>query len=313
MKSRKLITIWRVFGAGILGFARNAWLSLAALATMIVTLSIILASVVINATFSHTIEQIRSKIDVSIYLKDDITIQSKDQLLDQIKSMPNVKEVEYISKEAAKSAFLELFKDNIDLQLAAMSADNKIPATVRVKLYNPDMMDDLKQFLDQPEITELQSSPTSYSGSTKEAIDSITKATSFFRTAGIVGVLVFAGISILIIFNTIQMAIFNRRDELSIMSLLGASRWFIRGPFLVESMLIGVLSAGVSIAICYVLFVVSSKVLTASTFGIMDVAYSRQFFSDNLLLICLGQVGLGVLIGVMSSYIATYKYLRRNR
>ena len=85
----------------------------------------------------------------------------------------------------------------------------------------------------------MQSDPTSYSGDRKAAVDKITSATHFFEEAGIAGIVVFVVISMLIIFNTIRMTIFNRRDELVIMRLLGASPWYIRGPFVVETVLYG--------------------------------------------------------------------------
>lgn len=307
-----MVTLWRIFLGGISSFLRNAWLSAAAMAVMVVTLSIILFSYIANETFSYTIEDIRSKIDVSVYLVDDISDSQRNELMDKIKQNPNVRDIEYITKEQAMQNFVELNKSNTDLQLAIMNADNKIPATLRVKLYNPDNIEELRNFLDQPDIKELQSDQTSYSGDRKEAIDNISRATSFFRQAGIIGVLIFAGISVLIIFNTIQMAIFNRKDELSIMKLLGASRFYIRGPFLVESMLIGIFSALISVAICKGAFHIASSTLGASTFGLLDISYSGRFFAEHFWLILLSQLSLGVLIGISSSFIATQRYLKKH-
>jgi cell division transport system permease protein len=240
---RKLIMFWRVILSGIINFIRNAWLSVAAMAVMVVTLSIVLFSFIANATFSHTIQDIRNRIDVSVFLVDDISDEKRQDLVNKLDGLENVRAIEYVSKEQALADYIQLNQDNIDLQLAITQTDNPLPASFRIKLHNPDIIDELKIFLDQPENKELQSDETSYSGDRKIAIDKIAKATTFIRQAGIVGVLVFAFISVLIIFNTIQMAIFNRRDELSIMRLLGASRSYIRGPFLVESMLIGIFSA----------------------------------------------------------------------
>src|SRR3990167_3320884 len=112
---------------------------------------------------------------------------------------------------------------------------------------DPNKLDTIKDYLDKPEIEALQSDPTSYSGDRKAAIDKIAKATQFFRQAGIIGIIIFIIISMLIIFNTIRMTIFNRRDELVIMRLLGATPGYIRGPFIVETMLYGVVAAAVSL------------------------------------------------------------------
>ena len=109
----------------------------------------------------------------------------------------------------------------------------------------------------------------------KQAIDNITHATNVLREIGVIAVVVFAVVSALIIFNTIQMAIFNRRDEIQIMRLLGASTGFIRGPFIVESAIYGILSAVISVLIINSVFVASSATLQATTFG--SIGYRLRY------------------------------------
>ncbi len=310
MKSRRRIMLWRVFVGGLKNLFRNAWLSIAAMAVMVVTLSIVLFSFIANETFSRTIQDIRDRIDVSVYLVDDITEEQRNDLASQLQQLDNIREVEYVSKDQALREYIEMTPDNVDLQLAVSETDNPLPAQLRLKLYNPDIIAEIQEFLDQEEVAALQSDDTSYSGDKKEAIDNIAQATSFFQRAGVAGVLIFAAISMLIIFNTIQMAIFNRRDELSIMRLLGASRWYIRGPFLVESMLIGVLAALISVGLCRAVFSIASGTLNASTLGFLDIEYSGRFFADNFWYILASTVGIGLLIGLVSSFIATQRYLK---
>jgi cell division transport system permease protein len=123
-------------------------------------------------------------------------------------------------------------------------------------------------------------------------------------------VVVFATISVLIIFNTIQMAIFNRRDELQIMRLLGASTSFIRGPFVVEAVIYGVLSAVISILLINAIFITASSSLQATSFGLLDISYSQAFFEDHYWVLLSLQLALGILIGAASSIIATRRYLK---
>lgn len=308
--NRRATTFWRIFLGGTTNFVRNAWLSAAAMAVMIITLSIVLFSVIANATFSYTIQQIRNKIDISVYLKDDVSEAQRNDLIAKLKKTDNVRAIEYISKDQALENYKEINKDNIDLQLAISQTDNPLPASLQIKLNDPDRIDAIKNLLAKPEVEALQSDETSYSGDRKEAIDKIAKATTFIRKAGVVGVIIFAFISVLIIFNTIQMAIFNRRDELSIMRLLGASRWYIRGPFLVESFLIGVASAVVSVIVCNTLFSVASSTLNASSFGLLDITYASTYFAAHFWSIIGSQLLMGIIIGVGSSFIATQRYLR---
>lgn len=307
---RKLITLWRIIKAGMVNFIRNAWLAIAAMAVMVITLTIVLFSVIANATFTETIRQITDKIDVSVYLKDDVNKKQTDNLISQVKDIPNVKSVEYVSKEEALKRYQTQNKDNLDLLLAISQTDNPLPASLQIKPRDPNNIQQIKDFLERKDIKNLQSEETSYSGDRKEAIDKITQATKFFREAGFVGVVIFAVISMLIIFNTIRMAIFNRRDELAIMRLLGASTWYIRGPFVVETVIYGIVAAIVSVTICNLLFTVSSSAFGASSLGLLDISYANNYFAQHFWVILLVQMIIGILIGATSSVIATRRYLK---
>ena len=300
----------RIVRTGLQNFARNLTLAIAAIAVMVITLTIILFSAITNATFANTIAQITDKIDISVYLKDDVTASKRDELIGQFKRLENVKSVEFVSKDQALEGYKKANQDKPDLLSAISQTDNPLPASLRVKPKDPNKIEEIRTFIESKDVKALQSDPTSYSGERKDAIDAITKATQFFQRAGVVGVIVFALVSILIIFNTLRMAIFNRRDELQIMRLLGASTWFIRGPFVVETVAYGLIAGGLSVVICHFLFVVSSSTLGASSFGLLDINYASQYFKDHFWIILLAQLGIGVLIGAASSSIATNRYLK---
>jgi cell division transport system permease protein len=305
-----MITQFRILRTGLQNFARNLTLAVAAIAVMVITLTIILFSAITNATFANTITQITDKIDISVYLKDDVTADKREQLISQFKALDNVKSVEFVSKDQALDDYKKANQDKPDLLAAISQTDNPLPASLRVKPKDPNKIEQIRTFIESKDVKALQSDPTSYSGERKDAIDAITKATQFFQRAGVVGVVVFALVSILIIFNTIRMAIFNRRDELQIMRLLGASTWFIRGPFVVETVAYGVIAAVFSVAICHFLFVVSSSTLGASSFGLLDINYASNYFTSHFVIILTVQMLIGILIGAASSIIATQRYLK---
>lgn len=309
-RGRKFTTIMRIFKTGFINFFRNFSLSVAATAVMVVTLTIVLFFVIANATFTHSIQEINDKINVSVYLKDNISEDKKEGLMQDLRSLNNVKELKYVSKEQALQQYREDNKDNLELLLAVSQTDNPLPATIQIKPKDPSRNEEIKAVLERPDIKELQSDETSYSGDRKEAIDKISTATTFFKKAVFVSVVVFAFISMLIIFNTIQMAIFNRRDELRIMRLLGASTWFIRGPFIVETMFYGVVSAVLSIVICNALFVVQQQAFDSSTLGLLDINYANQYFADNFFIFFGMQLLFGMSIGAISALIATKRFLR---
>lgn len=308
--NRKMITLSRIIRTGIVNFVRNAWLAIAAMAVMVVTLTIVLFSLITNATFANTIAQITDKIDISVYLKDDVSSTDRNRLISQLRNLPNVREVKYLSKDQVLENYKQQNAGNEQLLSAVSSTDNPLPATILVQPRDLNKIQDIKDFLSKSGNQKLQSDEPSYSGDRKAAIDKITHATNILRQVGVFAVLVFAIISVLIIFNTIQMAIFNRRDELTIMRLLGASTWYIRGPFVVENIVYGIFSAIVSVVLIKILFMLASSALQASSLGLLDINYAATYFNSHLLLLLTIQLGIGILIGAASSVVATRRYLK---
>jgi cell division transport system permease protein len=310
---RRFTTLIRVFRNGIINFARNLSLAAAAIAVMTVTLTIILFSLIVNATFSNTINQITSKIDVSVYLNDSVTTQQANNLMTELKNLPNVRKVGYISQDQALAEYkTENLTNRSLLQALSVIGTNPLPASIEISPVNPDKIQIIKNFLDKPQNITLQDpqAGTSYSGNEKAAIDKIAHATDIIREAGVVAVIVFACISVLIIFNTIRMTIFNRREEINIMRLLGANSWYVKGPFIVESSLYGIISALISILIIDVLFVGSASALQASSLGLLDIGYANHDFKVHFWILLTLQLVVGILIGAASSLIATRRYLK---
>ena len=310
---RKFTTLIRVFRNGIINFARNLSLAAAAIAVMTVTLTIILFSLIVNATFSNTINQITSKIDISVYLNDSVTTQQVNNLMTELKNLPNVRKVGYISQDQALAEYkTENLTNRSLLQALSVIGTNPLPASIEISPVNPDKIQIIKNFLDKPQNITLQDpqAGTSYSGNEKAAIDKIAHATDIIREAGVVAVIVFACISVLIIFNTIRMTIFNHREEINIMRLLGANSWYVKGPFIVESSLYGIISALISILIIDVLFVGSASALQASSLGLLDIGYANHDFKVHFWILLTLQLVVGILIGAASSLIATRRYLK---
>lgn len=300
----------RILHTGVINFMRNITLAIAAIAVMVVTLTIVLFSVISNSTFINTIAQITDKIDVSVYLKDDVTQDQTSKLVKGIAVLPNVKKVSYLSKDQVLKKYMAQNVGNVQLQAAINSTNNPLPATILIKPIDLNKIKDIKTYLIKTDIAALQSDPPSYSGDRKAAIDKITHITNVLKEIGIFAVVLFAVICALIIFNTIQMAIFNRRDEIQIMRLLGASKSYIRGPFIVESAIYGLLSAIISILIVNSTFLASTTALQASSLGLLDINYANTWFGSHFWSLLGMQVLLGILLGTTSSLIATRRYLK---
>ncbi len=308
----KLITFWRIVHTGAVNFVRNMWLAIAAIAVMVVTLTTILFSLITSATLNSTITNFTNKINISVYLKDSVSQSQREAFMVTLRSLPNVSAVNFVSKDQALAQYRAANSGKKDVLNAINQTGNPLPASVQIDPVDPSKIQNIKDFLDKPENLALQDpqAGTSYAGDRKAAIDKITNATNIMKRVGVAAVLLFALISMLIIFNTLQMAIFNRRDEITIMRLLGASTWFIRGPFVVESIIYGICSAVLSVVIINLLFVLASSTLQATTFGFLDIAYASKYFHENFLWLLTLQLVVGIVIGTVSSIIATRRYLK---
>ncbi len=308
---RRLTTLWRIIHTGIVNFMRNVTLAVAAMAVMAVTLTIVLFSLIANASFQNTIQDITDKISVSVYLLDSTTPAQAKDLISQLEKQPTVSRVVYLDKAAATASYIKQNQSNAGLATAITQANNPIPATVQIYPRDLNEVQSIKNFLTTPDRQKLQTADSpSYNDKRKEAIDNIAHATNILRKIGIISVAVFAITCALTIFNTIQMAIFNRRDEIQIMRLLGASTSYIRGPFVVESAIYGLLSAVFSILIVNSAFLASSGALQASSLGLLDINYANTYFDAHFFQLLLLQIAIGILLGTVSSVIATHRYLK---
>lgn len=311
--SRQWLTFLRVCRYGANNFTRNAWLTTAATAVMTVTLVIIFSTLMARNVFNDTITDLRQRLDISFYLEDNVTESQRAGLVRKLKEQDFVTNVTYVSKEEARESFVEQGGNELE-QLEAIDAlegENPFPASLRINVTNPDQLDRLEEVFDTKEFQAAQNPNPSFENTTqsdrRESIDNIARAAAFTERTGLVLSVVAVTISVLIIFNTIRMAIFNRRDEIQMMKLIGADRNFIQGPFIVEAVMYGLFAALVTSAIVFPLALTRSDYL--NQYGVM-VAPTVQFIETYALLVVLAMMLVGALIGVISSYLAIRRYLK---
>lgn len=303
-----MITLWRIMIGGSRNFLRNAWLSTAATAVMTVTLTIILVSYISNLALTSTLKGVVNKIDVSIYLNDNVTKDQVKSLQTRLLKLDNILAVKFVSKDEALAAYkLQNIGNKALLDSITELGSNPLPQSLQIKAKNPNKLDSIVSFFNQDDTKTMlqEKNPISYSGERKKAIDRIIGFINFMRKTGLTLSLVFVIISTLIIFNTIRMAIFTRRDEIEIMKLVGATNWYIRGPFLFEAALYGIIAAVVAVALGYSLILAGGPKLS----NYIDVVSTVQLFKAYPVLIIGGELVLGVFIGISSSLLAMVRYL----
>jgi len=302
-----MVQFLRVARAGGNNFLRNLWLSTAATVVMTITLSLILVSFVSSMALSHTIDAYKAKLDVSIFLSSDLSPDQIESFRGALLKDPNVTSVSFKSKADALVDYRAQNAGNTQLLNAVSDTDNPLPPSLQVKTLNPDKLESITAITNQPNFhAMLDTTANIHSGDRKKVIDSIVSFSNFFQTTGILISIVFVVISILIIFNTIRMAIFTRRDEIDIMKLIGATKWFIRGPFLFEAALYGIVGAIFATGFSYVLILWGGPLIH----NYVDFNTVLATFKQYPVLILASEAAIGVVIGIFSSLLAMSRYLR---
>ncbi len=307
----------RVLKYGAKSFVRNTWLSIAAIAIMAVTLIVLSATLIATHAMGTVVNKIEQQVDMSIYLDQGTTDEQISKIVSRMTQLESVVEVTSTSpSEANKAAIEKILARSKDLTAKEketyrqnlLDAPNKLPWTLNVKLVNLDNTQELEDFVnndeDLKELLDKNNAP-SYASERRDTIDKIAGTMNRVELIGLAAGGVFALIAILVVFNTIRMAIFNRKEEIYMMRLVGASRWFIVGPFVVEASIYGIIAAVIAGVIAY-----------AGTFALQPqfgttldptVEIMRNFW---YLALCALLVA-GILIGVISSLLATRKYLKQ--
>lgn len=309
-RRRRTLTFVRMVRYGTSNFSRNIWLTVAATAVMSVTLLMVFLTLVAREVLLETVADISSKVDMSIYVRGDAPEGDILTLKSRIEKLDNVRAVSYISSSEAREDQAQQNKQDVETLEAIKEASNKLPATLRVNLVDINDTASLTKFVETDDLYKEIRDPTkeaSFKGERRDAIVQIGEWVRLAEIGGGIITLVFVIISSLVVFNTIRMAIFHRKDEIQMMKLIGAESNFIRGPFLIEAVLYGFIAAIIATAAGYGLVMMARQPLV--DYGIPFDTIS-QVLVGYLGLVFLAMVILGALIGVVSSYIATRKYLK---
>jgi cell division transport system permease protein len=303
-----MLQVWRVLHAGVRNFMRNMWLSTAATAVMTITLCIIIISFISNSALTSTIKSVTDKIDISVYLNDAVTNDQRLSFQQALLLDPNVQSVTYTSKEQALASYKAKNLNNPSVLQGLQFAGNPLPASFDVKAKDPQHLQSIINVTNEPQFASMldPTAPPSYSGQNKDTINRIVKVSDFFKTSGLAASVIFVIISTLIIFNTIRMAIFTRREEIEIMKLVGATKWFIRGPFIFEAAMYGVIAAGIAVVLSYSLLLGGAPKLG----NYIQVQSTITFFQSYPILIVLSEFLIGIFIGAFSSMLAMSRYLK---
>lgn len=300
-----LTTLVRIIKYGKQNFARNAWLSTATIAIMALALLVFASLLIFNVMTRTIIASIEDKIDVSVYFKNTTGEDDILRIKSTLQGLPEVKNVDYVSKDEALAIFKDKHKNDPTIaQAIEQLNENPLLASLNIKARNPNEYPVIAGYLNNDSIKPFIEK-VSYAQNAG-IIDRLNKILSTAQKGGW-GLTAFISlIAILITFNTVRLAIYSNRESINIMRLVGGSNFFIRGPFLIEGILYGIISAVVSLLLLTPIIYFISPYTNA----IVPELYLWSYFVSNLVVLFIYQVLFGVGLGIVSSFIAIGKYLK---
>lgn len=283
---------------------RNIWLSLVTIIILVLALFSVNMLLVVKVIGQAAIDAVKEKIDVNLFLKNNAEESEILALKSKIAAFNEVKEIKYISKEEAMDSFITNHKDDPEI-LAALKelGKNPLAPTLVIKPVSLDALDNLTNRLSMIDENIIESRNfTNY----KTLLTKINQITKKVSDAGLVLSAIFVFITILVVFNSIRVAIYTHRREIMIMRLVGASRWFIQMPYLLSGVFYTVIGLASIMVIFYFFLSLLQPYLEAFFVGYnVDLL---NYFYGNIFTI-FGAQFLGVaLINILASLLAVRKY-----
>ncbi len=301
--------IKRVIRSGFFNFVRNGFVSLASIFVMFVTLSVIGSLLFTSAVLHSTLDELRDKVDLNVYFVPKTSESDILNIKKSLENLPEVEKVTYVSQDQALAEFTVRHEnDQLTLQALSELEESPLGAVLNVKTKEPSQYAGVAEFLQGRNIlgaggTTIVDKVNYYQN--KNAIEKLSNFISTSRTLGLGLTVILVIISVLITFNTLRLVIYVSRDEISVMKLVGASNFYVRGPFVITGILYGLVSGILSILIFYpVVFWLGNY--TESFFGGFNLFH---YYTSNFGQMFLVVVGSGIVIGAISSYLAVHKYL----
>ena len=295
----------RIWKTGWLNFKRNSYLSLGTTGVMVLVLILFSALMGLNYLSMKIVSSIQEKVDVTAYFKVDASENDIAKVKEELNSLPEVRNVEYVSRETALIEFQAAHAGDVLIQESLAELDfNPLQAYLNVRAVDPSHYAAIVSRLEANQFRSLIDKINFYEN--EQVISRVERISGGIQSWGFILTMALAIVAVLVTFNTIRLTIYNQKQEIEIMRLVGGSNWHIRTPYLVEGGLYGVFAAIVTLAIFYpVVFVVSPKVER-----LMPNASLIGYFGANIFQYIVLIFGVGILLGVISSAVAIRRFLK---
>jgi cell division transport system permease protein len=309
-KNMAMTRLRRIFKGGFVNFRRGGVVSWAAVLVMTITLSVITLIIFFQAVLHFSLAQIKDKVDVTIYFTVGAPEEQILSYKSSLEKLPEVASVSYTSADDALALFRARHQsDYPTIQALDEIGSNPLDAYLNVKAKDPSQYGDIANFLQSD--NALSSGAVSIIdkvdyNQNKLVIDRLNAIIDGGQKLGFLLTLLLVFISIVVTFNTIRLTIFISKEEIGVMGLVGASRMHIRGPFMIEGAIYGT----VATLITMLLFWPASVWLGRTMTGFLGIDM-YQYYKGNFFQIFAILLVSGILLGVISSFLAVRKYLNK--
>lgn len=284
---------------GFTQILRNRGMSIASIFSILAMLFILGIFFVIVVNINLFTEVVKQDYDqIEIYLKDSVTMEEAETLMGQIKSHEGVDKVSYRSKDDALDIMKQRWGESA--YLLDSLGDNPLPASILIGVSSIESAEGVSVYARDLEGVE----DVQYF---KETVEKLTKVTNFLQVGALIVMIFLIIVSVVVVSNTIKLTVFARSKEIKIMKYVGATNWFIRGPFMAEGIIIGIFAAIISTIMVSLLYGrivagIGTQVIAITSCPLISVSY----MAGNMLIIFLA---LGISIGAWGSIISMRKFL----
>jgi cell division transport system permease protein len=275
---------------------RNSWLSLASIGVVAVSLLILGSSLLLVLNANNIADNLESSVEISVFLKDETTPEEVEELEDTLGALPGVAELKFVSKQEALEEMQDNFGEQRDV-LAGLEEKNPLPDTFRVKTQTVEQVVPLaREMAAYPQVDQVRYG--------QGVVEKLLELSRWVRTAGLVTMVLLAIAAIFLIATTIRLSVFARRKEIGIMKFLGATNWFVRFPFLLEGMFLGLAGALLAVGAVYYGYLSLIRSIQISL-PFMQLVTDRSLLMPMLE----GLLVLGLAFGAVGSLISLRKFL----
>lgn len=305
-QSSRLNLIKKAFQLSLLNIWRNKFLSVATIFVIGIIIFIFNIILAINFIARDALSDLSKKIDVVVYLKESTTFQDAKTIIKDVSALTGVDNAIYFSKEDALQQIKTTHPD-LSIAFEKYGLGNPLPASINVTTSDPSFHESIGKFLQQDKyqiyLSNVVTSGESENDSIMNSVSkNLSKVTDFAHQIIFWLVVTFVVGGALITLNALQITIFNRKQEITVMKLVGAPRWFIRLPFIMESVIYGICAVILSFVM---LLILSQKI------QIQDTSLIGYYSNIKFLLIFLVELGITVVLSVASSIMAVHEYMHQ--